>query len=709
MRLMMQNNYQAEKEEVPSHRSNWRMWLGAWELYIIIAVSSLLRLIFLDSTEFDMDQADQYTLAHDAIRHGHLLATSTTSSLGMFNPPAPMYLLAIPAAVSSNPLWGAAWLALLSIVAVVVTYIFTRHYYGRLAGTIAALLYATAIFPIRYARFIWNPNWLLFFVPLLMATLFWGVVERRRGWVAPAIILLGILFQLHGSGALLAAPLLAAFFLAPWRTIRWYDFVLGGLGLLILYAPYLLWLVFSHYRDLSIMFFGTSSGKAVIDNRSWYWYKVLISPYEFTNTRSILYPYINLVDWLKWAMKVLVCAGALWAFILVLFGESPAVARDGMRRRSLLGDLWGSGVRWWTGLRASPMRSGLVLLLLWQVIPVVGLIHHSIDLYLHYFLILLPGEFILIGFFLARVVTWCSQRGRLGRAASVAVPILAAVIIVTQFVNAGAYLLDEHLGHMSDAWSDTHGFYYNQLRDIQGATAQADQWAQQHHYTHVYILSDQYLLLDFRYLAQQMHTPTTVSGDTTLILPGESSGPAMVLVPPYDDTATALVTHFAHARLVASPARTAGAPFQLYVVDPVPPSSTPAVTLSQRIQFQDTQPWTFHDTTYTVSRWRFTQSAQLQYQTIYTYQMLYVDRNHPDHIQLDQRNAFNSVRAGDQLLTLAQLSGPVSVKVITFETKQRVLHPHLGPLSVSFDTFSYYDTPVQVLQRQDGESLVPLS
>ena len=79
--------------------------------------------------------------------------------------------------------------ALFNVAAVLLTYIFTRRYFGRLAATIAALLYATAQTTIVFSRFIWQPNLIAPFTVLFMFALFWGAVERRKGWLFPAMLL----------------------------------------------------------------------------------------------------------------------------------------------------------------------------------------------------------------------------------------------------------------------------------------------------------------------------------------------------------------------------------------------------------------------------------------------------------------------------------------------------------------------------------------
>src|SRR2546425_6290673 len=118
--------------------------LLAWEIYPIILVASFLRLYRLDTTPFSGDQSMLFRMAYDAVHHGLIPATSNGSSIYTMHPPLTVYFLMLPALLSADPVWAAAMTALFNVIAVLLTYLFTRRYYGRLAATIAAALYATA-------------------------------------------------------------------------------------------------------------------------------------------------------------------------------------------------------------------------------------------------------------------------------------------------------------------------------------------------------------------------------------------------------------------------------------------------------------------------------------------------------------------------------------------------------------------------------------
>src|SRR5579883_1175251 len=221
--------------EVSPSKGRWATlwsWLLSWEIYIIVIVAAFLRLYRMDTSEFSGDQTILFRMAYDAVHSGLLPATSNGSSIHTMNPPLAVYLLMIPAAISSDPLWATIWTGLFNVVAVLLAYVFTRRYYGRVAATIASALYATAQTTIVFSRFIWQPSFIAPFAILFIFALFWGAVERRKGWLFPALLLLGIMAQLHSLTLFLVVPLVMTILLAP-RTIRLRDIILGGLALLL--------------------------------------------------------------------------------------------------------------------------------------------------------------------------------------------------------------------------------------------------------------------------------------------------------------------------------------------------------------------------------------------------------------------------------------------------------------------------------------------
>ena len=85
-------------------RPSFRSGLMCWEVYPILLIAALARLYMIETTEFDADQATIFHMAHNAVSHGVLVATSNFASIGIANPPGIIYFLMLPAAFSDNPL-----------------------------------------------------------------------------------------------------------------------------------------------------------------------------------------------------------------------------------------------------------------------------------------------------------------------------------------------------------------------------------------------------------------------------------------------------------------------------------------------------------------------------------------------------------------------------------------------------------------------------
>ena len=85
--------------------------------------------------------------AFDAARHilhGDRPSVGLISSVGAFNPPLFLYLLAMPLVVWNDPLGATAFVGVLGVIAVGLTYRVVRPRFGALAALGGAALFATA-------------------------------------------------------------------------------------------------------------------------------------------------------------------------------------------------------------------------------------------------------------------------------------------------------------------------------------------------------------------------------------------------------------------------------------------------------------------------------------------------------------------------------------------------------------------------------------
>lgn len=725
MKRVMQKETVQPSESKPLF-STWyfrlKPWLLSWEMYLIILVAGFLRLYRIDTTEFNLDQANIFRMAYDAIHHGMLVATSNGSSLGTINPPAIIYLLMPTAFFSANPLWATVWFALLTTVAVLITYIFVRRYFGRVAGTIAALLFATVNSPVHYSRFIWNQNLLLLFAPLFIMTLLWGVVERRKGWLFPAIFLLGLMYQLHGSSLLLVSALLVAVILVP-RTIRWRDLVFASLSLLILYFPYLLWEIHANFQDISLLL-SASKQPAQIDSQALGFYQMLLGTFQpggFPFPPD--YPYLPIINFVNIIMTLLLIVAGGMACVQVIRPRSQH--RSTSEQEQVSASWWRRLRGWWLELRADTYRSSLLILLTWQVIPLIALSRHSIPVYAHYLLFFMPGPYILIALVLARAIEWFRSQpirqfkgwGQLGRPASIAISLFTVLLIATQFgaslwpivtVASGNFIGGGH------QWGDI-----NILSSVKNAIHEADQLAQQRHLKHLYIemYSGYDNLSSTAYLAEHTQTPATVFGEKCLVLPDPASGPAVLLVGPYNDMTEALLPHFASVTLVDKPMFLGEDPFKLYIVQTTPVQA-PAQTqnsLPQEMQLLETQRLSVQNTPWVATRWNILHPAPTQYQTTYAYKM--INRTvSTDSTQDDQTREcfYTSMQAGDQFISTFPLSSnshaptSMNIQVQSYAvTPTELEYTLFHRFNITFETgFMYFQTPVALLTSDKQDHVI---
>jgi 4-amino-4-deoxy-L-arabinose transferase-like glycosyltransferase len=708
-----------------------RNLLTSWDFYLIVLivlVAGFLRFYGINTTEFDDDQAMLFRLAYDAIHHGLLPVTSNRSSIGLANPPGTIYLLMLPAAMSSNPVWGTVLVGAFSVVAVVLTYIFTNRYFGRVAAVVAALLYAVTFKPLIYERFIWQPNLMAPFVVLFMFVLFLGVVESRKGWLFPALLLLGILYQTHAITLLLIVPLGVAIVLAP-RTIRWRDLVFSAIGLLIIFSPFLLWEFMNKFADL-LSLLPASGGHAVFDDKALLFYRSFLLPYDSPPTypgsvQALVARWLSKLH-LSTVMFYLVLGGAIMAAALMLWswpstrrqqGAAPTTEKNAQTQAE---GTSGSGIAqlraWWLAFYDSGYRRGLLLLLAWQVVPLLLLSRHSLDLHSQYFLFLLPGPFILIGLFIGKFSEWFRHFQRslpLLQWARYAMYFVVAIIVIAQFVGSVGGVLDQVEGKYDDRSFQPYP-YHNDLSSLQHALTEADQLAEQRHLARVYITTDAATQTALGFLTEQMRTPTTLfNAGRCLVLPGTNEGPAVLLVGPYDTLTNAMLGKFANATLIDQPARLGGAPFKLYIVNPPATAASGTVqaqfgTDLQLLSVQTTQ-LAINNSSWLVTRWNLLRSAPPTLRTTYNYVFSTLPAGSTAPIQTTC--GLSSLQNGDQVLAAFLLpqgsSTPASVTVTARSFTTTPYNPTVGPLHL--ETYLSHSTPSTTLQTAPGKESVTMT
>lgn len=714
-------------------KSRWaalRPWLLSWEIYIIVIIAAVLRLYRMDTSEFSGDQTILFRMAYDAVHYGLIPATSNGSSIHTMNPPMAVYLLMIPAAISSDPLWAIIWTGLFNVIAVLLAYIFTRRYYGRLAATIAASLYATAQTTIVFSRFIWQPSLIAPFAILFIFALFRGVVEQRKGWFFPALLLLGILSQLHSLTLFLAVPLFLAILLAP-RTIRLRDVVLGCMALLIIYAPFLVWEQTTHFSDFAVLF-GKSGAPAHIDDRALVFYERFLNAFYYddeylhgstiydptTTAHSVVFPLLRLLRIMQAILELCLIGGfalAIWGVLRNINAPGTGKMRHAPSFSAFIARLFIGTRTWWKNLRADSLACGLLIMLLWQIVPVLVLTRHGPPVHLHYLLVIVPGPFIFIAVFITRAIAWfrTQQPIRLWKSVRYGTYAVVSVVLLVQLIGSSASLVDMTNG------INNHIFGYNDIGSLEHAFQEADQVAQEHHISRVYstlsVIDDfDALLAGFPYLASQMHTPSTLfESSRCLVMPAPQGGPAVMLTRSTDVLTPALLKEYANIVLVDEPPVSGSTPFKLYIVTPYPYGHALSTQhgFANQLQGIDAQVQQLEGRSQPtlVTRWTLLHAAQPQSRVTYNYRMSVVP-NLAGAAPITSTCLLTSIRPGDQLIATFPL-GPNMASARSFGVSSQYLvnAPEVITLgSLHFETCQLQGTPVS-LQATDGTDTLTVS
>ncbi|HEX5547062.1 MAG TPA: glycosyltransferase family 39 protein [Ktedonobacterales bacterium] len=378
-------------------------WVRYPEFWAIVLVAALLRLWFLDHSQWLDDQAQLLTLARDAWLHGALPITGIRSSIGTLNPPLSVYILMPFFLFTKSPLPALIGLALWNIFGVALCYIFALRFFSRRAAFCSALVFACCGAAINYSRFIWQQNYLPPLLLLWAFTLYAGVVRGRRNWLALHLLLLVMIISLHPTGLTLLAVTVVALLIAPhWPTRR--DALLGVGLVVLLLLPTILWELTSGFSDAQLLRQFSQQPPVVNFDVFHAIYHLLGAPAYPGPGTNTPYPAIldtalyARIDGLNVAIQnvtmalYIVCYLALTVLTLApLRRVRVASSAAGWRR------VWGWLLALRTALQADARWRSYLLLWVWLTIPPLTMLRHGKTVQPHYLFILYPAFFLSIG------------------------------------------------------------------------------------------------------------------------------------------------------------------------------------------------------------------------------------------------------------------------------------------------------------------------
>lgn len=226
-------------------------------LLLVLFAAALLRFAEPGVVEFFHDEAMVADLAQQMVSGERWPLTGIISSVGIPNPPWTIYALAVPFAVSSDPLIATLFIMAWNTFGVGVVWWIGHRYLGRLSGVIAAMTYALNPWAILYSRKIWAQEYHTPFLLIALALGLYGIweISHRPGWrerrfwaqvAAPPLMLIGM--QIHFAAWFLM-PAFAYLYWCGRRSLSLLAALIAGALAIATLVPFLIGLAQTLHED----------------------------------------------------------------------------------------------------------------------------------------------------------------------------------------------------------------------------------------------------------------------------------------------------------------------------------------------------------------------------------------------------------------------------------------------------------------------------
>ncbi len=358
----------------------------------VLLLATFLRFYRLDWTEYKLDEANISRLALDMARRGQVPVWGLGSSVGIYNGALSEWLLAIPYATSRSPLVATGFVAACNVLAVAMTYAFTRRVAGPTAGLVAALLFAVAPWAVLNSRKLWAQDLLPPFVIAYVWSAYLAFVEKKPWWLIAHALALSACIQLHYSA--LTMVFLSIFYALVfwWRKWPWKVLLVTLIIGLLSFGPFLYLDAITIAPDLitkqmhafpnvtriiQTVLYRQAFVDAVAFRMAWIMttgsdLHSLAGAQEFRNYLNSTLPVAPIFA----VLGVMIVAGLGWA-------------------------LWRAARRW----SDAQARAGFIVAM-GIVFPILLFVWHSTPVYPHYFILLYPWPYVMVALLLA----WLVQR-----------------------------------------------------------------------------------------------------------------------------------------------------------------------------------------------------------------------------------------------------------------------------------------------------------
>jgi len=340
----------------------------------ILGLATFLRVAWPRLTEFKFSEARLMALALELTQKGRLPLVGVPSSAGFDHSPVSVYLYLPPFFVSSSPISATIYGGLVGVAAVWLCWTLSKRWPGggRWAAVVSSLLLAVSPWAVSYSRKIWQVTFVPALALLAVGFAISALVGPKRWYLAPAIVALAVLVQVHPSAVWLAAAF-GLWLIVFRKKVSWAPLLVGG-GLGALTAvPFLL-----HQLQN-----GWPAWKALqsLPNSGWTLSSLSLT-WEVLTGRGI--------HVLAGEASADLASAMRWGAAFDVLGWLTLVATLGLIVRA---------IRHWRSQDLEQWEAARVdfVLVTWLIIPVVMNLKPSLPLHLHFFTLVLPAAFLLIG------------------------------------------------------------------------------------------------------------------------------------------------------------------------------------------------------------------------------------------------------------------------------------------------------------------------
>ncbi len=319
-------------------RNKISLWIGVF----IVLLAAWLRLGAFHEALIGADQSSILAAAFDITALRSFPVVGIKSSVGVMQTAITPYLAAIPLVLVRRVIAIKWFFSVLDLLALALLYMAVKRTFGRWAGSIAALLYATNPWVVEFIRWIWYQTLVSTFATIAFAAfLLCFAPSKRPGenrplwWMAVGMVGATLMGMVHLAALPWTAVLCVFAVGLAWRRRRRVGFLLGLTLSLAIVSPYGLYLFKTHFSDVQLLLAGSGQGGV-----AWNWstyrlaWELLTGAQVFTTPRATLW------------MESVVHIPALYPVVPAALGLALAGGVWSCWKSAAKRSLWGFVVAW---------------------------------------------------------------------------------------------------------------------------------------------------------------------------------------------------------------------------------------------------------------------------------------------------------------------------------------------------------------------------